>query len=75
MASNIENWLPESGKPNFTMIICIMSIINFLSATQDIVVDGWALTMLKKSVSKLFTKKMYYTIFYQVHYFFIFFKK
>lgn len=25
-------------------------VLNFLAATQDIIVDGWALTMLKKFV-------------------------
>jgi len=48
MANNIDNWLPESGKPNLKMLIIVVFVINILSATQDIVVDGWALTMLKK---------------------------
>lgn len=48
MASNIDNWLPESGKPNMKTLIIVVFVINMLSATQDIVVDGWALTMLKK---------------------------
>lgn len=49
-ANNIDDWLPESGKPNLTMIICMIFAINVLSAIQDIVVDGWSLTMLKKLV-------------------------
>ncbi|XP_026808439.1 acetyl-coenzyme A transporter 1-like [Rhopalosiphum maidis] len=48
IASNIDNWLPESGKPNLKMLIIVVFVVNILSATQDIVVDGWALTMLKK---------------------------
>lgn len=48
MARNIEDWLPETGKPNLKMIVYIIFIVNFLSATQDIAVDGWSLTMLKK---------------------------
>jgi PAT family acetyl-CoA transporter-like MFS transporter 1 len=48
MAKNIDDWLPETGKPNLKMLTTIIFIINILSATQDIVVDGWALTMLKK---------------------------
>lgn len=48
MAYNVESWMPEMGKPNFKMIVCVLFIINYLSAIQDIVVDGWALTMLKK---------------------------
>lgn len=48
MAYNIDVWLPESGTPDLVMIVCVFFAANFLSATQDIVVDGWALTMLKK---------------------------
>lgn len=48
MANNIEDWLPESGKPNLKILIIMFFVVNILSATQDIVVDGWALTMLKK---------------------------
>jgi len=48
MASNIDNWLPESGKPNLKMLIIVIFLVNILSATQDIVVDGWALTLLNK---------------------------
>lgn len=48
MASNIDDWLPELGKPNLKMLIIVVFVVNVLSATQDIVVDGWALTMLKK---------------------------
>jgi len=47
-ASEIDNLLPETGKPNIMMLVYIFFIINFLAATQDIAVDGWALTMLKK---------------------------
>lgn len=50
MANNIDEWLPESGKPNIEMILCVVFFVNLLSATQTIVVDGWALTMLKKWV-------------------------
>ncbi|XP_022162906.1 acetyl-coenzyme A transporter 1-like [Myzus persicae] len=48
-ASDIENLLPETGKPDITMLAYIFFMINFLAATQDIAVDGWALTMLKKN--------------------------
>ncbi|VVC28207.1 Major facilitator superfamily domain,Acetyl-coenzyme A transporter 1 [Cinara cedri] len=48
MANNINEWLPESGKANLNMLIIMVFVINLLSATQDIVVDGWALTMMKK---------------------------
>jgi len=53
-AKNIDDWLPESGKPNLTMIVCVVFAINILSAIQDIVVDGWSLTMLKQLVVLLF---------------------
>jgi len=49
-ASDIENLLPETGRPDITMLAYIFFMINFLAATQDIAVDGWALTMLKKWV-------------------------
>jgi len=48
MACNIVDWLPESGKPNLKMMLIVVLALNVLSSTQDIVVDGWALTMLKK---------------------------
>lgn len=53
-ANNIDDWLPKTGKPNLTMIVCVILAINVLSAIQDIVVDGWSLTMLKKLVVLLF---------------------
>ncbi|KAE9541283.1 hypothetical protein AGLY_004528 [Aphis glycines] len=49
MACNIADWLPESGKPNLKMMLIVVLALNVLSSTQDIVVDGWALTMLKKN--------------------------
>lgn len=51
MASNLDDWLSETGKPNLKLIALVFLTINFLSATQDIAVDGWSLTMLKKSVT------------------------
>jgi MFS transporter, PAT family, solute carrier family 33 (acetyl-CoA transportor), member 1 len=47
-ASDIDNLLPETGKPNIKMLAYIFFMMNFLAATQDIVVDGWALTILKR---------------------------
>lgn len=47
--NNIDDWLPESGKLNLNMIVCVLFLINFLAATQDIVVDSWALSLLKKN--------------------------
>ncbi|KAF0770586.1 acetyl-coenzyme A transporter 1-like, partial [Aphis craccivora] len=48
-ASNTDEWLPESGKPNLRIIVYLLFIINLLNTTQDIIVDSWALTMLKKN--------------------------
>lgn len=39
---------PVTGvKPDIRLLTCIFLMLNFLAATQDIAVDGWALTMLK----------------------------
>ena len=38
---------PNSG-PNIFLLMCIFLPLNFLAATQDIAVDGWALTMLSR---------------------------
>lgn len=38
----------EAHSPNVTIITCVFFALNFLAATQDIAVDGWALTMLSR---------------------------
>ncbi|XP_025193547.1 acetyl-coenzyme A transporter 1-like, partial [Melanaphis sacchari] len=48
-AINIDEWLLESEIPNFKALVYVFGVISFLAATQDIVIDGWALTMLKKN--------------------------
>lgn len=48
LANNIDDLLPETGKSNVVGLTKVFIISNFLAATQDIAVDGWALTMLKK---------------------------
>ncbi|VVC36431.1 Hypothetical protein CINCED_3A008525 [Cinara cedri] len=48
IASDIDNILPEKGIPKIKRLVYIFSICTFLITTQDIVVDGWALTILKK---------------------------
>jgi hypothetical protein len=50
MSKNIDDWLPETGKPNIVKLVYVFFIAKILAATQDIAVDGWALTMLKKLV-------------------------
>lgn len=52
MANVIDDWLPESGKPKILNLVCVFFFSKMLAATQDIAVDGWALTMLKKLVLK-----------------------
>lgn len=42
----VDNWIGET--PNIEILTLTFFILNFLAATQDIAVDGWALTMLKK---------------------------
>ena len=34
--------------PNVAWLMCVFLPLNFLAATQDIAVDGWALTMLSR---------------------------
>jgi len=54
-AGNIDNWLPEKTKrPNLVKLLLVAFVLNSLSAFQDIVVDGWSLTMLKKKERMLF---------------------
>lgn len=38
----------ESDIPNVLLLTVVFFSLNFLAATQDIAVDGWALTMLQK---------------------------
>eukprot|EP00088_Acartia_fossae_P033504 TRINITY_DN3429_c0_g2_i4.p1 TRINITY_DN3429_c0_g2~~TRINITY_DN3429_c0_g2_i4.p1 ORF type:complete len:529 (+),score=65.39 TRINITY_DN3429_c0_g2_i4:57-1643(+) len=43
-----EGATSEPREPNLTMLTAMFFFLNFLAATQDIAVDGWALTMLQK---------------------------
>jgi MFS transporter, PAT family, solute carrier family 33 (acetyl-CoA transportor), member 1 len=38
------------GSPNVPLLTAVFFSLNFLAATQDIAVDGWALTMLKRFI-------------------------
>ncbi|CAI6343822.1 unnamed protein product [Macrosiphum euphorbiae] len=49
MAGNINKWLPETGRPDILILVSVFLFMKTLAATQDIAVDGWALTMLKKN--------------------------
>jgi len=46
----INEWLINADKPNLNALTVMFFLLNFLAATQDVVVDGWALTMLKRFV-------------------------
>lgn len=47
LSYHINGWLEEST-PNIPFLTFVFFCLNFLAATQDIAVDGWALTMLKR---------------------------
>lgn len=47
-AFNINNWLYGKEKPQIGILTVIFFTINLFAATQDIAVDGWALTLLRK---------------------------
>lgn len=49
LSSHVEMWLgSEHESSNIQILTMIFFALNFLAATQDIAVDGWALTMLKR---------------------------
>uniref|UniRef100_A0A1B6CC51 Major facilitator superfamily (MFS) profile domain-containing protein n=1 Tax=Clastoptera arizonana TaxID=38151 RepID=A0A1B6CC51_9HEMI len=50
LSFNVENWLGLEGNnsPSIEILAICFFILNVLAATQDIAVDGWALTMLKR---------------------------
>lgn len=45
----VDIWLGHDGEPNIEVLTLLFFALNFLAATQDVAVDGWALTMLKKN--------------------------
>lgn len=49
LSGHVSDWLGDGDKmPRVSVITMIFFSLNFLAATQDIAVDGWALTMLKR---------------------------
>ncbi|XP_034832328.1 acetyl-coenzyme A transporter 1 [Maniola hyperantus] len=49
MSHSVSSWLGSESEPPSMMILTMSFLmLNFLAATQDIAVDGWALTMLKR---------------------------
>ncbi|XP_025411412.1 acetyl-coenzyme A transporter 1-like isoform X2 [Sipha flava] len=48
MGFHIHEWLVNSNKSNINALTIMFLISNFLVATQDIIVDGWAIAMLER---------------------------
>lgn len=49
MSYSVTSWLgTDEIAPSMTVLTISFLFLNFLAATQDIAVDGWALTMLKR---------------------------
>lgn len=49
LSLKVNTWLGGDGiEPNVPLLTALFFMLNFLAATQDIAVDGWALTMLKR---------------------------
>lgn len=50
LSGHVNNLLGTDGdgEPNILVLTSAFFLLNFLAATQDIAVDGWALTMLKR---------------------------
>lgn len=49
LSSHVNQWIGGEGvSPSVPALTAIFFSLNFLAATQDIAVDGWALTMLKR---------------------------
>lgn len=50
LSQYVDKWLGSKNvAPNIEILTILFFSLNFLAATQDIAVDGWALTMLKKA--------------------------
>ncbi|XP_063228297.1 acetyl-coenzyme A transporter 1 [Bacillus rossius redtenbacheri] len=49
LSSTVEGFLGgDAVSPNVSLLTFFFFVLSFLAATQDIAVDGWALTMLKR---------------------------
>lgn len=50
LAQNVNDWMGDGKekKPEMILLTSVFFILWFLTATQDIAVDGWALTMLQR---------------------------
>lgn len=50
IAQNIDEWMGDGDekRPQMFVLTSVFFLLWFITATQDVAVDGWALTMLKK---------------------------
>lgn len=48
IASNINVWLTENDDAHMTTLTYVFSWVNALAATNDIAIDGWTLTLLRR---------------------------
>jgi PAT family acetyl-CoA transporter-like MFS transporter 1 len=48
LSTKVDQYLDSEGSPNIKVLTIGFFSLNFLAATQDIAVDGWALTMLHR---------------------------
>lgn len=50
LAQNVDEWLGDGAekRPQMFLLTSVFFMLWFLTATQDIAVDGWALTMLQR---------------------------
>nr|SVE74125.1 EOG090X04K8 [Daphnia barbata] len=48
LSTRVDQYLNAEGSPNIQVLTAAFFSLNFLAATQDIAVDGWALTMLHR---------------------------
>ena len=49
LSLKINVFLGEEGNsPQVNLLTCVFFALSFLAATQDIAVDGWALTILSR---------------------------
>lgn len=52
LSTRVDQYLDSEGSPNVKLLTAAFFSLNFLAATQDIAVDGWALTMLHRYSSR-----------------------
>jgi len=48
LSTQVDDYFGSKEIPNLKMLTISFFLLNFLAATQDIAVDGWALTMLHR---------------------------